>query len=159
MENRLGEARSCSAFAFTASLTVTVLGAILLWIYIRQFQINASGGTPVALLALRKDLAAGVALSEEMLVVHEVPESYVEARQVQASELPRILGVRTAIELKSNQTLAWTDLATTRRQQQSLSDRVPRGMRAIGIRRSSRGGFGELLADLLETVWVIAKRA
>jgi pilus assembly protein CpaB len=124
---------------------VAALGALLLGVYMRQFQLSASGGSPIALIALRKDIAAGEVLTEAMLIAHQVPESYVESRQIQAAELPRVLGVRAAIDLEANHTLAWTDLATTPREQQSLSNRVPRGMRAMSILRSGRGGFGKLL--------------
>ena len=128
-----------------ASIAVAVLGAVLLTIYMRQFQRTATGGRPVALLAMRKDVRAGEPISDEMLIVHAVPESYVEARQVLASEKPRVLGVRTAIDLEVNQTLAWTDLASTRRERASLSTRIPPGMRAMSIAQTGRKAFGELL--------------
>ena len=142
--------------ALVSALAVAALGSLLLAIYIRQFQLTASGGEPVLLLALRKNVHASEPLTEEMMIAHEVPESYVESRQILASELPRVLGVRTAIELEANHTLAWTDLITTPRERQSLSSRIPRGMRAMSIERSGQSAFGELLrpgdrVDLLLT--------
>ena len=128
-----------------ASIAVAVLGGALLALYVRQFQHTAVGGTPVALLALRKNVPAGEPIRDEMLIAHTVPESYVESRQVLASEKPRILGVRTAIDLEANQTLAWTDLASTRRDRASLSTRIPPGLRAMSIEQSGRRAFGELL--------------
>ena len=128
-----------------ASIAVAVVGAALLALYIRQFQRTAVGGEPVALLAIRTDVQAGEPIREDMLIAHTVPESYVESRQVLASEKPRVLGVRTAIELKANQTLAWTDLASTRRDRGSLSTRIPPGMRAMSIALNRRRAFGALL--------------
>lgn len=128
-----------------ASLAVAAAGCLLLAIYIRQFQRAASGGEPVVLLALRKDVPAGAPLQEQMLIAHAVPESYVEARQVLASDLPRVLGVRTAIELEANQTLAWTDLVSTPRERTSLSERIPPGMRAMSIEQPRRRGLNDLL--------------
>lgn len=128
-----------------ASIVVALVGGALLAVYMREFQRNAVGGTPVALLALRKDVAAGEPIREEMLVAHLVPGGYVESRQVLASEKPRVVGVRAAIDLEANQTLAWTDLASTRRDRSTLSTRIPPGMRAMTIEQSRRKAFGELL--------------
>jgi pilus assembly protein CpaB len=130
---------------FVVSIGVAALGAALLAIYIRQFQLTASGGAPVRLLAFRKDVPAGALIDEEMLITHVVPESYVESRQVLASEKPKVLGVRTAIDLEANQTLAWTDLVSTRRERSSLSARIPSGMRAMSIEQPARKAFGQLL--------------
>ena len=127
------------------SVGVAVIGGVLLAIYIKQFQRSASGGAPVLLLAVRKDVPAGTPLQDDMLIAHLVPESYVESRQVQASEKPRVIGVRAAIDLTANQTLSWTDLASTRRERSSLSARIPPGMRAMSIEQSARKAFGELL--------------
>ena len=128
-----------------ASIAVALIGGALLAVYVRRFQHAAMGGKPVALLAMSKDVRAGEPIREEMLIAHAVPESYVESRQVLASEKSRVLGVRTAIDLESNQTLAWTDLASTRRERSSLSTRIPPGMRAMSITQSGRRTFGELL--------------
>ena len=127
------------------SFAVAAAGCLLLTVYVRQFQEAASGGEPVLLLALRKDVPAGVPIEEQMLIAHEVPESYVESREVRASDLPRVLGVRTAIELQANQTLAWTDLASTPRERASLSERIPQGMRAMSIEQPRRRGLADLL--------------
>jgi pilus assembly protein CpaB len=134
-----------SRIPLLVSIAVGALGCVLLAIYVRQFQRAAAGGTPVALLATRRDVSAGEPLDEQMLIAHFVPESYVEARQVLASEMPRVLGVRAAIDLEANQTLAWSDLVSTRRDQGSLSTRVPKGMRAMSIEQTGRRAFGELL--------------
>ncbi len=128
-----------------ASVAVALVGAALLALYLHRFQSKARGGAFVALLALRQDVAAGKPLLEDMLVAHRVPESYVESRQVRASEMHRVLGVRTAIDLETNQTLAWTDLSTTPREHTSLSARVPAGMRAMVIERLDANPFSGLL--------------
>lgn len=130
---------------FLVSLAVAAAGCLLLAIYIREFQHEASGGEPIMLLALRKDVPAGVPLQEQMLIAHQVPETYVEARQVLASDKGLVLGVRTAIELQANQTLAWTDLVSTPRERASLSKRIPQGMRAMSIEQPRRLGLTDLL--------------
>ena len=119
--------------AMLGSLSVAVLGFVLLSVYVRQFQREAIGGEPVELLAMRQDVAAGAPLTEQTLVVRTLPASYLEGRQVLASELPRVLGVRAAIGLEANQTLLWTDLATTSHDRSSFSSRIPKGMRAMSV--------------------------
>lgn len=127
------------------SIAVAALGTLLLTTYVRQFQREVSGGAPVSLLATRRDVSAGEPIRDEMLIVHDLPESYTEARQIRASELDRVIGVRAAVDLEANQTLTWTDLASTRRDPTSLSARIPRGMRAMSIEQPARKAFGELL--------------
>jgi len=131
--------------AILASVIVAALGFVLLGVYVRQFQREATGGDPIALLAMSQDVAAGVPLTEQMLIVRTLPESYVEERQVLASALPRVLGVRSSIDLEANQTLLWTDLSTSPRDRSSLSSRMPKGMRAMSI----SGAGGRFSAELM----------
>ena len=137
--------RSPARLPLLASVSVGLLGAVLLAVYMREFERRAAGGAPVALVATRRDVSAGEPLSETMLITHVVPESYVEQRQVLAADLSKVLGVRAAIDLAANQTLAWTDLVSTPRHLASLSARVPPGMRAVSIEHAGRRTFGELL--------------
>lgn len=131
--------------ALIVSIAVSALGFVLLASYVREFQLHATGGAPVELLALRRDVSAGEPLEEQMLIVRTLPETYVESRHVLASDLPRVLGVRASLELESNQTLLWTDLTTAQRDRSSLSSRVPKGMRAMSIEHAGRRALGELL--------------
>ena len=139
------EAAVRSHTPFVAALATAILGLLLLGVYVRRLRVEISGGAPVALLALREDLPAGSLLQERHLVTHEVPENYVESRQVRASEIPRVVGIATAVSLEANHTLSWTDLVSTTRDDRILSDHVPPGMRAISV--PSLGGFmrGSLL--------------
>lgn len=130
---------------FAAALISALLGSALLGVYVRRLEREVSGGEPVALLALRQDLVAGSRLRQEHLIPHNVPETYVESRQVRVSEMPKVLGVKTAIALDANQTLSWTDLVSTTRNDHLLSERVPPGMRAIGVPKTSWEADGALL--------------
>jgi pilus assembly protein CpaB len=131
--------------AMIASVAVATLGFVLLAIYVRQFQLEARGGEPIELLAMRQDVPVGTPLTQEMLVVRPLPASFVEDRQVLASDVPRVLGVRASIALEANQTLLWTDLATTPRDRSSLSNRIPRGMRAMSVTSIGRRELGNLM--------------
>jgi pilus assembly protein CpaB len=134
-----------SKTAFHVSLTAALVGSLLFGIYVQRLKREVSGGKPVSLLAFRHDVGAGDLITEELLIAHDVPESYVESRHVLASDLPHVLGVRTAIDLEGNQTLAWTDLVSTPRDDRALSDNIPLGMRAMSITQPERRSFGGLL--------------
>lgn len=127
------------------SMALSLLGCVLLLVHVKRVERDIVGGTQVSLLSLRQDVEAGRPLAEDLLVPHEVPQRYVDSRQVLAEDLPRILGVPLAIDLEANQTLAWTDLAITSRRDSALADRIPRGMRAISIHLSHQGPLGGLL--------------
>ena len=131
--------------AVLTSVVVAVLGFVLFSIYVRQFQLEATGGKPVELLAMRQDVAVGAPLTEQMLVIRTLPENYLEDRQILASHLPRVLGVRASIDLEANHTLLWTDLATTPRDRSSFSSRIPKGMRAMSVTGVGRRVFGGLM--------------
>ena len=131
--------------AMLASAGVALLGFLLLALYVRQFRIEATGGRPVELLAMRRDVEIGEPLTEEMLIARALPEAYVEDRHVYASDLPRVLGVKVSIDLRAGQTLLWTDLTTATRERITLSSRVPKGMRAMTISRTESDAFAGLL--------------
>ena len=131
--------------ALLASIAVMALGFVLLTIYVRQFQREVRGGDPVELLAMRQDVALGMPLTEQMLVVRTLPDSYLEDRQVLATDLSRVLGVRASIDLEANQTLLWTDLATAPTDRRSFSSRIPKGMRAMSVAGAGRRAIGNLM--------------
>ena len=131
--------------AMLSSVAIAALGFVLLTIYVRQFQREARGGDPVELLAMRQDVALGLPLTEHMFVVRALPENYLEDRHVLASDLPRVLGVRTSISLEANQTLLWTDLATTQHDRRSFSSRIPKGMRAMSVTGVGRRAISNLM--------------
>lgn len=131
--------------ATLAALAVTVFGFLLLAVYVRQFQRHATGGQPVELLTMRQDVMAGVPITEQMLLVRTLPESYVEDRHVRAQDLSRVLGVRAALGLEANHTLLWTDLTTTSHDRSALSNRIPKGMRAMSIFGKRRSAFADLM--------------
>lgn len=131
--------------AMLAAAAVALLGFLLLAIYVRQFRIEAAGGQPVELLAMRRDAEIGEPLTEQMLVIRALPEAYVEDRHVQATDLPRVLGVKLSANLQASQSLLWRDLTTATRERITLSSRVPKGMRAMTISRTESDAFAGLL--------------
>jgi pilus assembly protein CpaB len=80
-----------------------------------------------------------------MLGVRYMPEAYVEFRHIRARDASRIIGVRMSMEVKANESILWSDLATTTGERRDLSSLVRNGMRAITIRADATSGFGGLL--------------
>jgi pilus assembly protein CpaB len=116
------------AFAFAC------LGAALLYVYLRRFEQEASGGPPVKLLVALKPVAPGTLLTDEMLATREVPVAYVENRAVRESERAKVIGLRVATPVQAQQTLMWTDLAIAADDRRDLSSLVQPGMRAVSVR-------------------------
>lgn len=124
---------------------VGLLGAGLLYGYIRKFEERTSGGQPIQLLMATQDIALGTLLTKEMVGMRTLPETYVEDRHVRVSDLSRIIGVRVSSTIKANESVLWTDLAGGNTQRRNLSDLVQPGQRAFSIAVDSGASFAGLL--------------
>ncbi|MFI5297352.1 MAG: Flp pilus assembly protein CpaB [Polyangiales bacterium] len=116
---------------------VGVLGAFLLMAYLRRFEIEASGGALVNVIAARKQIEPGTVVTEELLTTQKIPQAYVESRAVRETEKAKILGLRVSTPVQAQQTMMWTDLAITSDDRRDLSALVQPGMRAVGVRASN----------------------
>jgi pilus assembly protein CpaB len=116
---------------------VGVLGAFLLMAYLRRFELEASGGALVNVLAARKQIEPGTVVTEELLTTQKIPQAYVESRAVRESEKAKIVGLRMSTPVQAQQTVMWTDLAITSDDRRDLSALVQPGMRAVGVRASN----------------------
>lgn len=139
----------------TATLAMSV-GVVALVLYQERFERNASGGDPVPVLVAAQDIPLGTVLSDEMLGIRNLPESYVEPRHIPASESERVLGLRVSSAVRATESLLWTDLANSE-QRRDLSSLVQEGMRAFTIRADGTSSFGGLLrpgdrVDVLLTI-------
>ncbi len=143
--------------AIIAAAICGVAGLVMLLLYMQRFEEEASGGPPVAVLVAGRDIPLGAAITQEVLGSRTIPQSYVEDRHIPASEAPRIIGVRVTSGVRADESLLWTDLATTSEQRRDLSALVRSGMRAITIRADVAASFGGLLragdrVDVLLTI-------
>ena len=109
-------------------------GAVLLLLYLRRFEQEASGGVRVSVVVAVKPIERGKPLTDEMLSVREVPQAYVEDRMIKASEKAKVLGLRLATPVQAEETLMWTDLVIASDEQRDLSSLVQPGNRAMTIR-------------------------
>jgi pilus assembly protein CpaB len=92
-----------------------------------------------------EDVPLGEVLTAGKLGVRLLPQAYVEDRHIRASEVEHIVGVRVSMRLKANESVLWSDLATTTRDRRNLSGLVQTGMRAVTIRADVTSAFGGLL--------------
>jgi pilus assembly protein CpaB len=112
--------------------TLALSGILLLWLYVRRFEVETSGGDRVHLLTVVSPVARGTVLTDDMLGVREVPISYVESRAIKSAELGKVRGLRTAADLDPQDTLQWSDLAIAV-EDRDLSSLIQPGNRALTI--------------------------
>jgi len=125
--------------ALAISMVVALLGVGLLFLYVRRFEREASGGAPITLLVATRAIEPGTVLTEAMLAPRDVPMAYVESRAVRAAEKARVLGLRVSTRVQPQQTVLWTDMAITADDRRDLSSLVEPGMRAITVRAKNGG--------------------
>jgi pilus assembly protein CpaB len=119
--------------ALAIAAVAALLGAFLLFLYLRQFEQTMSGGERIALLTTTKPLQRGQVLTDDMLSVRDVPLAYVETRAVKATERAKVLGVRVGQSLNAQDLVMWTDLAIAP-QDRDLSSLIQFGSRAVTVR-------------------------
>jgi pilus assembly protein CpaB len=124
--------------ALIVSVVFAALGALLLMLYVKRFEEEASGGERVRVLMAVKPLESGAVIAEDALAVREIPIAYVEDRFVKAVEKSKVVGLRLGTKIEAQQSLLWTDLAIAADERRDLSALVQSGSRAVTI-RADRG--------------------
>jgi pilus assembly protein CpaB len=110
------------------------LGSVgLAHLYLQRLEAEVSGGPKVQVLAAAEDVPVGATLKESSLAVRDVPQAYVEGRNIRATDIKKVLGARVSGGLKSNEVLLWSDLAQFSDHSRVLSGLVQNGMRAVSI--------------------------
>ncbi len=122
--------------ALLLAFAVGVLGVVLLLVYQRRFEVEASGGEKVKLLMAVKRLERGKPITEDMIATREVPMAYVDDRHIRESDKNKILGLRVGTTVREQGLIVWTDFATGSDERKDLSALVIPGYRAISIRAS-----------------------
>jgi pilus assembly protein CpaB len=111
-----------------------VAGIVLLLLYMRRFEQDASGGRRIELLVAVIPIDRGKAIMEPMLGTREVPQAYVDDRAIRASDKPKIVGLRATTNIPVAQTIVWTDVVAMTDDYRDLSSLVQPGNRAMPIR-------------------------
>lgn len=147
--------------ALLIALVVAALGAVLMLLYIRRFEQEASGGERVELLMAIKPIERGSVLTDEMVAVREVPLAYVEDRAIKAGERAKVIGLRVGNNVQPQQTLMWSDLAIATDERRDLSSLVQPGRRAVPIKARSDDKSYALLrpGDYVDVIGVLPTTA
>ena len=131
--NELGKPwQSPSRKVFLLALLLAATGVGLLYLYIRRFEQEASGGQLVQVLTAISPIRRGTVIRDDMLGVREIPITYVEPRAVRAAELQKVRGIAAGADLDPQDTLLWSDLALSV-EERDLSSLVQPGNRALTI--------------------------
>lgn len=146
--------------ALLIAVLVAGAGAGLLSLYKKRFEDQAQGGAPVAVLMAVKEVAPGTVIAEEHLGVRYLPEAYIEGRHIRAADKESVIGIRAGVQLKPNETVQWTDLATGSAQATKLASLVRVGMRATSILVKGVGSSGLLVpGDRVDVLLTTARGA
>lgn len=132
--------------ALLIAAALAIAGITLLFMYMKRFERDMSGGDQVELLAAVKPIKRGTVITDEMLTARDVPIAYVEGRAVKAAERAKVLGLQSANAIEPQETVMWTDLAITT-EDRDVSSLVQPGKRAVTVRAS--GGDESALNGLV----------
>lgn len=142
--------------ALLIALVCGVAAVSLFLLYLKRYEMEASGGERVRVLVALRALDRGAALTDEGLGVREIPQAYVESRSVRAVDRAKVLGLRLSGALQSQETLMWTDLAVAGEERRDLSSLVQPGRRAMTIRvRDESGGALVRPGDYVDVIAVM----
>lgn len=119
--------------ALFIAVLVGILGAFLLVLYQRRFELEASGGEKVKLLMAVKKIERGKPITDDVIAIREIPLAYVDERAIRETEKNKILGLKMGNTVKEQQLLLWSDLTATD-DRKDLSALVLPGYRAVSIK-------------------------
>jgi len=131
--------------ALIAAAVGAAIGLYMLWVYKQRFEAEASGGRKVGVVIVTRDVPIGSKITPDRLAIRDLPESYVEPRHIRATDAQRIVGVRVRTRLEANESILWSDLATSGGEARDLASLVRPGMRAISIKATATASFDGLL--------------
>ena len=142
--------------ALFIAILVGILGAFLLVLYQRKFEIEASGGEKVKLLIAVKKIERGKPITEDVIAIREIPLAYVDERAIRESEKNKILGLKVGNTVKEQQLLLWADLTATD-DHKDLSSLVLPGYRAVSIKASREDTSVSLIkpGDYVDVIGVL----
>jgi len=122
--------------ALIIAAALALAGVTLLFMYMKRYEREMSGGDQVELLAAVKPIKRGTIITDEMLTTRDVPIAYVEGRAIKAAERAKVIGLQTANSIEPQETVMWTDLAITT-EDRDVSSLVQPGKRAVTLRAAA----------------------
>ena len=145
--------------ALVIALVLGSTGLALLFQYKQRFEARVGGGPQVGVLIATRDIPMGTRLTAEMLGIRPLPQSYLEERHIRAGETQRIVGLRVRSRVRANESILWSDLATSAGDARSLAELVTPGMRAVAIPATLSSAFEGLLqpGDRVDALLTVKK--
>ncbi len=139
------------------AILVASVGSLLLWVYLKRFEAEASGGPPILVLIVLKTLEPGSILKDEDIGERPVPQAYVESRAVRATDRMRIANLRIAAPLEAQQTLMWTDIIVVANDRRDLSALVQPSMRATTVHAEGKAATLARPGDRVDVIATFAQ--
>lgn len=118
--------------AMFIAAALALAGITLLFVYMKRFERDMSGGDQVELLAAVKPIKRGTVITDDMLTARDVPIAYVESRAIKAAERSKVVGLQSANAIAPQETVMWTDIAITT-ENRDVSSLVQPGKRAVTV--------------------------
>ena len=139
------------------AIVVAILGTVLLFLYQKRFETEASGGERVQVMTAVKRVERGQLVTDDAFKSRPVPIAYVEERAVKYGELDRVRNLTVINTLKEGETLLWTDVVSQGDEKRDLSSLVQPGFRAVTITVAKEGAGQSLLrpGDYVDVIGVL----
>lgn len=128
-----------------AAVAAIVVGTALQLVYMRRFEAEVSGGDPLGVTVVARDVHAGDTLSADMLGTRQVPSAYVDLRNIRTQDRDALIGETLATAVRAGESLLWSDLLMDPTRDADLAARVRPGMRAVTLHAGGDAAFAELL--------------
>ncbi|HKO89789.1 MAG TPA: Flp pilus assembly protein CpaB [Polyangiaceae bacterium] len=119
--------------ALLIAVVIAIFGAGLGHLYLSRLEHEATGGSRIPVLIAAKDLKPGMVLTEAVLGVRPIPQAYVGERNIYARDAKKIVGIRVSTQIKANEPVLWSDIATLNQPGRDLSSAVQEGKRALAL--------------------------
>ncbi len=141
--------------ALLAAVVAAGIGVALLFLYLKRIENETRGGEPVEVVVALADIPLGKQISGSMLTTQSIPSAYIESRHIRAVDKDSIIGLRVRVEVKGNEAVLWSNLATSTGDRRDLSSLVSQNSRGFTLRAQSTASFGGLLrpGDRVDVVW------
>lgn len=125
------------------ALALAVLAVVLVQLYLHQTTAERKTKDMVSVLVAAKDVTAGTALLGTQVTSQMMPKQYRNPNAVMPKDLELILGMTTAVDLRKDQQILWTDFITA--PNEGLAGIISPNERAITFDVTSRTGVAGLL--------------
>jgi len=131
--------------AILVAFVTAAVGGACLFMYMKRFEAETSGGEKVGVLIATRELKLGEKLDKSALGVRPLPQAYLEQRHIRVADLDAVLGAQLTMSVHANEAVLWSDLSSSQAERRDLSGLVQPGMRAFAFYAKKSAPFAGLL--------------